>query len=266
MTEPKGPTRTGGENGDGWVSGDRWSPRRVPGIHDVPDATYRDGPRRIERRTLAIAGAIVLGSLIISGGFVVAAGSKGDSGDDTQLSAAATLTSTSTRPFTPSTTAAGTLPNTGSSGSSAPNGSSTGSATTATSPTTRPPARVAAPVSAPPVAAAGVPSAPATPRATANPGFAPYQGKPVPAGVRASLGSCAWVTSGGGTLLAGGNLHSVASGARTWTVTMVWLQNGREFARQNGLVTLAPGELKSWQLTKPQPAPPADIACALEVS
>jgi hypothetical protein len=83
--------------------------------------------------------------------------------------------------------------------------------------------------------------------------------------VRASLGACSWLLSGGGQLFSSGNLHNVDGVPRTWSIAMVWLQNGRELARQTGAVSLAPGEIKAWQLAKPQAAPPADLACALEV-
>jgi hypothetical protein len=47
---------------------------------------------------------------------------------------------------------------------------------------------------------------------------------------------------------------------------MIWLQNGRELARQSGTVALGPGETKSWGLVTAS-GPPADpFGCALEVS
>jgi hypothetical protein len=269
MTDPDAPTRSNGgpsdggpSDGEGWVSGDRWSPRRVPGVHDVPEATYvDDAPRRLERRSMIIAGAIVLGSLAIGAGFVVAAGSKSGGGGDAEVSAAATLTSTSTRPSSTTTT----LPVTGGSGSTGGNGEASNPAT-GTTPTTPGSTAGSTVGSSDPsfdAAALGAAAAPpATPPATANPAFDPYQGVGVPLGVSASLGPCGW---NDGQLYASGNIASHDAGVRSWTLTVVWLQNSRELARTSTAIPLAPGEVKDWSLSLGSGIPP-DIACAVEVA
>jgi hypothetical protein len=247
---------------DGWVepNGSAGGGRagkpvgHVPGIYDQPQATYVRPTRvPLRRSSIVMAGAIVLVAIVIAGGLVAAAEGKRDSGGESELSAAATLTSTSTRPPGSTTTTAATLPDTGS-------GSGSGSGTApATSPTTTRPAAF-------PAAAPAASPAPPTPRATANPGFDPYQPKNVPTGVSASLTGCNWQPTGGGELQSAGTLTSHTTAARTWTLTMVWLQNSRELARQVGSLSLAPGETKTWGLVTASPAAPLDLACALEIS
>jgi hypothetical protein len=99
-----------------------------------------------------------------------------------------------------------------------------------------------------------------------NPALPLYQAKPVPTGVSAALTGCTWQPTAGGQVQSEGTLTSRQSSAHTWTLTMIWLQNGRELARQTGTVSLAPGETKSWGLATAS-GPPADpFGCALEVS
>jgi hypothetical protein len=84
--------------------------------------------------------------------------------------------------------------------------------------------------------------------------------------VSATLTGCNWQPAAGGQVQSAGTLTSHQGAAHTWTVTMIWLQNGRELARQSGTVALGPGETKSWGLVTAS-GPPADpFGCALEVS
>jgi hypothetical protein len=260
------------EHGDGWVEPNGTgrsgrSIRRVPGLYAAPDATYKPRERvPLRRRSVVLAGAIVLVALVVFGGLVAAADTKRTSDDDAELSAAATLTSSSTRPPSSTTTIStaptgsgstseasgttgGTLPTTGGSSSS---GSTTGSGDTGGSTVVDTPA---APAPAPP-----------PPPVTANPGLPPYQRMNVPAGVSATLSGCTWVPDNGGELRSAGTITSHDGAARTWNLTMVWLQNDRVLASQNAAVTLPSGATQGWGLVIAAPNPPAQpFSCALEI-
>ena len=244
MNDEEGPQSAPGEAGDGWVTlGSFWSSRRVPGIEEAQEATYVPPPPRIRRRTLIVGCAVALASIAIGVGLVFAAGTKGGSGGGgTELSAAVTLTS--------STTVTSTAPTTASR-------ASTTSATVPSPSTTR--AAVSSPAASP------APT-PVLPRATADPGLPVFQPVPLPAGVTATLsaGSCRWMVDG--TLQASGTISSTSAQGRTWNLTMHWLQNSRSLAEQSGLVDLQPGESKPWSLSISQPNPPADLACSLVVA
>lgn len=245
MTDEERPSNPPAETSDGWVTlGRFWSTRRVPGIDETPETTYVAPPARIRRRTLIVGGAIALASIAIGAGLVFAAGSNGNSkGGKSDVSAAATLTSSSTVRSTTTSTAPTTT-------------SSTSPPTTSTSTT-----RAAVPASVP------VTTAP-TPRATADAAQPVYQAVALPAGVTATLtaGSCRWQTTGGGMLQASGTITSKSAAGQRWNMTMHWLQNGRSLAHQSGLMDLQPGESKPWSLTLSQPNPPADLACSLVVA
>lgn len=260
MTDDNGPnsiTEAAGEDaseaasedaGDGWVepNGSGHFVRHVPGLYDIPETTYvAPVSVPLRQRTIVVASAIVLASIAIGGGFVLAADSKGSTGGGAEVSAAATLTSTSTRPPGTSTT---TTP------------ARTDSAAPVTSPATEPES-VGGATDAP----AAAPASPLALPAIANPAFNPYTAIAVPTGVSASLTSCSWQTASGGELQSAGIVTSHDGAARTWTLTMVWLQNSRELARTSTAVLLAPSEAKGWSLTLAS-APPPDIACALEIS
>jgi hypothetical protein len=257
--------------GDGWVepNGTRRGMRRVPGLYDSPEATYKPLERvPLRRRSVLLAGGIVLAAIVVFGGLVAAAGTKRASDDDSQLSAAATLTSTSTRPpgTTTSTTGStgagstseasgttgGTLPTTGDS-----NGSSSGSSD---------PGGGTGGFTDPVVTPAAPAPAPLPPPVTANPGLPAYQRMNVPAGVSAAMTGCTWVPDNGGELRSAGTITSHDSAARTWNLTMVWLQNDRQLASQNGTVTLPTGATQGWGLVIAAPNPPAQpFSCALEI-
>jgi hypothetical protein len=243
MTDEERPTSPPEESSDGWVTlGRFWSSRRVPGIDETPETTYVAPPARIRRRTLIVGSAIALASIAIGAGLVFAAGSNGDANDGkSELSAAATLTS--------STTVSSTT-------------TSTAPPTTSTSPPSTSTTRAAVPASA----SAPTPvTTPPTPRATANAAQPVFQAVALPKGVNATLtaGSCRWQT---GTLQASGTITSTSAAWHRWNMTMHWLQNGRSLAQQSGLMDLQPGESKPWSLTLSQPNPPADLACSLVVA
>jgi hypothetical protein len=241
------------DDGDNWVNGEGWSPEHVPGIDEVPDATtYVDQPRQLSRRTMIIGIVVVIASIGIGLGFVLAANRGHGSSHGTRLRASASVPTIGNDNGVSTTTTTEVTPDVGAAPKTSP---STGpSSVKGPTATTKPAAAAPAP---PPTAA------PPTPRATANPALAPYQPKNVPLGVSATLTSCTW---SGGELQAAGTITSHATTTKVWTVTAVWTQNSREMARTHLLTALTAGQAKPWALGLGAPNPPADLTCFVEIS
>jgi hypothetical protein len=88
----------------------------------------------------------------------------------------------------------------------------------------------------------------------------------LPAGVGATIGACSWQPAGGGRYEAAGTVTNGTAAARSWTVTIHWLQDGREIAEQATVVTLPAAAAKPWKLALAAPVAPADpFSCALSV-
>jgi hypothetical protein len=231
---------------DTWVTGTPTGAQRVPGIDEAPEAKYVDptlpSPWRpvligvgIGLAVTAIVGAIVFGSRTsdeqtVTPGPATAITRAPDTGD---RSSATTTTTVAAAP-PPSTAAAAT------------------------------PVAPVAPV-APAPTAAPAPPAP-TPRATANPALPPYADQPLPAGVTASIGTCAWQTANGGQLLASGTVTNAPTTNKPWTLTMHFLQNRRELAQSSVVVPLGAGQSKPWTISTRLTNPPPDLICSLSAS
>jgi hypothetical protein len=90
---------------------------------------------------------------------------------------------------------------------------------------------------------------------------------PLPAGVGATLTGCSWQPTGSGQYEASGTLTNGPNTAHGWTITIHWLQAGREVGQQRAVVDPGPGAAKPWSLSLGAPTPPADpFSCALSVA
>jgi hypothetical protein len=225
-----------------WVTGTQPGAQRVPGIDEAPETRYVDPSVPRAWRPVLIGVGIGLAVTAIVGAIVFT--SRSD--DEPSAKAAAGPATAVTRPAT-GREADGTTTTT--TGAATPS-TTVAAATPATSPTTR--AQVAAP--------------PPTPRATANPALPPYADRALPAGVTASIGTCAWQTANGGQLLASGSVTNAPSTNKPWTLTMHFLQNRRELAQSSVVVPLGAGQSKPWTITTRMPNPPPDLICSLSAS
>jgi hypothetical protein len=104
------------------------------------------------------------------------------------------------------------------------------------------------------------------PAATSDPSAPPYQGVPLPLGLNASIGACAWSAEHGGELQASGAITAEPGSDGPWVIEVVWLQNDRELESEADLFTVPPGQTTAWALRDEAPVPPRDLRCALEVS
>jgi hypothetical protein len=140
--------------------------------------------------------------------------------------------------------------------------------TTAPAPTPSSTAAAVVPVAPAPAPAPAAPAAtpPPTPRATANPALPLYTDQPLPAGVTAGIGACAWQTANGGQLLASGTVTNAPTTNKPWTLTMHFLQARRELATASVVVPLGAGQSKPWTITARMPNPPPDLVCSLSAS
>lgn len=93
-----------------------------------------------------------------------------------------------------------------------------------------------------------------------------YVGMALPAGIGATVSSCAWNSANGGELQASGTISASPETDDSWFVTIIWLQNERELDEQFKMYQVAPGTTVPWRLTAKAPLPPAEpFRCALEV-
>ncbi|MGZ6965519.1 MAG: hypothetical protein ACXVKA_15045 [Acidimicrobiia bacterium] len=220
-----------------WVTGAPIAAQRVPGIDEAPETTYVEPQSRKNRRAVLIGLAIGLGATAIFA--VVASANSSDGSKKSALASKKRLSRTSS-----TSTTTTTLP---------PDTSSTS-------------APAALPV-APPSTTATTAAAPPTPRATADPAAPVYVAEPLPAGVSGTLAACSWQTTNGGQYEASGTLTNAPSTTHGWTITIHWLQNGREIAQQSGVVDLAAGQSQPWSLSLSSASPPADpFSCALSAA
>jgi hypothetical protein len=226
-----------------WVTGTQPGAQRVPGIDEAPEAKYVDPSVPSPWRPVLIGVGIGLAVTAIVAAVVFGSGSsdepaaKAKAGPATALTRPAdaregdgTATTTTTAAPTPSTTAAAAVP--------------------ATTPTT------AAPAVAPPP----------TPRATANPALPLYAQQELPRGLTGRIGTCAWQTANGGQLLASGSVTNSPTTNKPWTLTMHFLQAGRELAQSSVVVPMGAGESKPWTIATRLPNPPPDLVCSLSAS
>ncbi len=237
MTESKAP--------DPWVTGTPPVAQRVPGIHETPDTTYVDSPGSGIRRPVLIGLGVGLAVTAIVAAVVLGSEST-DEAQKTRTIPAATKTAPSHSSTTTTTTT--TEPN------------------TVTAPAVVPSTAVTAP---PATAARTSPPAPAvapTPRATASPAAPVYTPVGLPAGVGGTISGCSWQAAGGGQYQASGTITNAPTTSHGWTITIHWLQNGREVGAQSALVDLGAGQSKPWSLSMGAPTAPADpFSCALSV-
>jgi hypothetical protein len=194
--------------------------------------------------TALFVGAVAAVSTIAIGIGLVIFATSGDSGgrgsDSSRAAANASSTTTTSSASSTTTTTA------------APGGS--GSTTTTT----------AAATSNGGASGGGAPEDPT--RAYSDPEDPIYQGIPLPAGISATVGGCAWDAANGGELQASGTISASPDTDDAWFVTVIWLQNDRELDDQFELYEVAPGETKPWRLTTSAPLPPAEpFRCALEI-
>ncbi|HEY3725062.1 MAG TPA: hypothetical protein VGN59_17050 [Acidimicrobiia bacterium] len=209
---------------------------RAPGLADAFAATYVEPGPDHRRRSFLVGGAIALGVVAVV--TVVALSSRAGDGRDevrSEPSRRVLKTVTTSTTWAPaSTTTTAPVPPTAAPPTTAP------APTAPTTPTTAPPAR-----------------------ATADPALPRYAPVPLPAGVGATIGGCSWQPTAGGRYEAAGTL----SGNRAWTVTVHWLQDGREVGEESAVVNPGPPGSKPWSLVRGAPSPPADpFSCALSVA
>lgn len=220
-----------------WVTGKPIAAQRVPGINEAQDATYVDPEPTSWRRAALIGGAIGLVVTAIFAAVVVSADSGG-SPKKSVVGAGAT-----TRTFSNSTTTT--------TGAPVPSTTSPPPPTTAATPSTT-------------AAAAPVAAALPTPRATSDPAAPTFTAAALPHGLNATMSTCAWQPTNGGQYQAAGTATNGPSTNHGSTLTIHWLQNGREIAQQSALIPLTAGQSAPWNLTLAAPTPPADpFSCAL---
>jgi hypothetical protein len=201
-------------------------------------------PTRANRRRSRWREAVIIGAAVGLGvtaifAVVVLPGDSNDRPKESAVSAGGTASTATTRRAGTTTTLA-----------SLPSAPST-STSTRTSTTTR-----AAPAAV----------IPPTPRATAGAGAPVYTPVPLPPGVHATLTNCSWQPAGGGQYQAAGTLTNDPASTHGWTITIHWLQNGREVGQQSALVDLGVGQSKPWSLSMGAGTAPADpFSCALGV-
>ncbi len=78
---------------------------------------------------------------------------------------------------------------------------------------------------------------------------------------------CSWQPTGSGRYEASGTLTNGPGTQHGWTITIHWLQDGREVGEQSAAVNLGAGASTPWELSLGAPTPPADpFSCALSVA
>jgi hypothetical protein len=226
------------------VTGTPPGAQRVPGIDEAPEAKYVDPSVPSPWRPVLIGVGIGLAATAVFAAIVF--GSQ--TGDEPSASPEPGPATVVTRPQADRLA----------------DGSATTTTTVATPPSTAAAVVPAAPPPAP--APAPAPTPPPTPRATANPALPLYTDQALPAGVTASIGTCAWQTANGGQLLASGTVTNAPTTNKPWTLTMHFLQARRELATSSVVVPLGAGQSKPWTITTRMPNPPPDLVCSLSAS
>jgi hypothetical protein len=234
------PDKTAGavDEGEPWVRGAPTVVQRVPGIDEAQDTTYVEGARKRRSWYVPVLLGVAIG-LIVTAVFAAVVVSADSSGSPKQAEVGSAVTASSSTTST-----------------------SISTTTTTTATTTTAPLGAATPTTtAPPKLAAAV--VPPTPRATSNPAAPPFVTVPLPAGIGSTLTRCTWQPTNGGRYEAAGTMTN-GSTNHAWTLTIHWLQNGREIGQQSTLVGLTAGQSLPWSLTLGAPNPPADpFSCAL---
>lgn len=243
MTDDDERNASADETNEPWVTGAPGPVRRVPGIDETSETTYVEPQAGTQRRAILAGLAVGLTVTAIFAAIVLTGGSTGDAKHG------------AVRPNVVVTTPSKKLRNTTT--------TTWATATTTTTAAAAPTATTAAPLSTTATTAAPPP----TPRATAFPAAPAYAPVPMPAGVSGALTACSWQPTNGGQYQAAGTLTNGPSTNHGWTITMHWLQNGRQLSQQSAVVDLGPSQSKPWSLALSAPNPPADpFSCALSAA